>query len=202
MKITWLGHACFAISAGDYRIIVDPYEENYVPGCVLGEQEADAVYCSHFHGDHGNKDGIKLRKNTKSPFTVTEIKSFHDNKKGALRGENIIRIFEADGIKAAHFGDIGCELTAKEKEMLSGLDVALVPIGGTYTLDCKEASKLIDEIKPRVTIPMHYKSERFGFDVLKTVEEFVKLRDDVVRVRSSCVEITEDAPQGCIVLEY
>ena len=86
--------------------------------------------------------------------------------------------------------------------MLSGLDAALVPIGGTYTLDPAEANALMQELKPRVVIPMHYKSEKFGFDVLKTVEEFAELRDDVIWAQSDSVDITADGVKGCVVLKY
>ena len=105
MTITWLGHACFALESGAYRIVTDPWRE--VPGFGEMKTEADAVYCSHGHYDHAATETVTLRNGGNSPFTVTEVSSFHDKVNGAKRGENAIRIFGAEGIRVAHLGDLG-----------------------------------------------------------------------------------------------
>ena len=50
MTITWLGHACFALESAGYRIVIDPYQG--VAGLPDISTQANAVYCSHQHGDH------------------------------------------------------------------------------------------------------------------------------------------------------
>ncbi|MDD6796505.1 MAG: MBL fold metallo-hydrolase [Clostridiaceae bacterium] len=68
-------------------------------------------------------------------FKVTELKSFHDDKEGTLRGENIMRIFEASDLRVAHLGDIGCMPTKEQIAELKNLDAVMVPAGGFYTLE-------------------------------------------------------------------
>lgn len=51
----------------------------------------------------------------------------------------------------------------------------MIPIGGYYTIDTKEALEYINQIQPRIVIPMHYRSGSMGYDVLSTNEEFIKI---------------------------
>ena len=92
-----------------------------------------------------------------SPFTITEIHTWHDDARGTKRGSNCIRIFDDGTYRVAHLGDLGCELEPEQIEALKGLDAVMIPVGGFYTIDAKQAKALIDQIEPRVTIPMHYR---------------------------------------------
>ena len=87
-----------------------------------------------------------------------------------------------------------------QKEQLKDLDVALIPVGGFYTIDAPTAKKVIDSISPRITIPMHFRGNGFGYDVLGDAEEYLKLCDRVVRMPGSTVEITKQTPAGTILL--
>ena len=55
MKLTWLGHSCFKMESNGYTIILDPYEDGYVPGLAPVRETADAVFCSHEHSDHNGE---------------------------------------------------------------------------------------------------------------------------------------------------
>ena len=88
MKITWLGHSCFTVESQGYKIVLDPYKDGSVPGLAPVREEADLVLCSHGHGDHCGTECVSLRQGTPSPFTAETIDTWHDNKKGALRGPN------------------------------------------------------------------------------------------------------------------
>ena len=195
MKITWNGHACFTLEMEGTTVVVDPYPDNYVPGVGHVDATADIVLCSHQHNDHKAVEVVKLTGRTPN-IDVEELHTFHDPEGGALRGTNIIHLFRAEGMKIAHCGDLGCDPALELKEKLRNLDVMMIPVGGFYTIDAKEAKALIDELKPRVVIPMHYRSEvhNFGFDVIGTVEQFLELCDNVVHYESNTVEITKDTP--------
>ena len=202
IKITWHGHSCFTLSSELYDIVLDPYEPESVPGLEPLELLADDVYCSHYHGDHGCEWIVDIREEHEDdPFKVTEIRSFHDPEGGKLRGENVIRIFNAKGVKVAHLGDIGCELTKEQKEKLTGLDAIMVPVGGFFTIGPKEAKKLMDELKPNVVIPMHYRGEGFGYDVIGTLDEYTKLCDNVVEYDTNEIEIKKNMPARTAVLK-
>ena len=77
----------------------------------------------------------------------------------------------------------------------------MIPIGGFYTIDANQAKALIDQIQPRVTIPMHYRSEHFGYDVLGTLEDFTKLCDCVVEYPGNSIELNEEMLQQTAVLK-
>ena len=145
LELRWNGHACFSLTCRDFTVVFDPYENDYVPGFGPLDLEADLVLCSHGHGDHSAAHVVKLRQGGTNPFTITEIHTFHDPQGGALRGENTIRILEAGGLKAAHFGDLGCELTPTQLAELQGLDIAMIPVGGFYTIGPEEAKALVED---------------------------------------------------------
>ena len=173
MKITWLGHSCFILESGGFRALLDPYHE--VPGLPDTEAEADAVYCSHDHFDHGYTEKVRLTSGRENPFSVTEVQTFHDVKGGTLRGSNVIRKFTAGGVSVAHFGDLGHPLSPEQLAELGGCDAILIPVGGFYTIDAAGAKAAADAVGASVVVPMHYRDGAVGFDVLSTLDSFTGL---------------------------
>ena len=201
MTITWIGHSCFKIESGDFALIFDPYEDGYVPGLKPLRETADMVLCSHDHGDHNAKDLVEIREGQSCPFSIEKIETFHDEVKGAKRGPNTIHIIEDGNVRIAHLGDLGCELEEGQIEQLKGLDVCLIPVGGHYTIDGKQAAELVHLIQPRLVIPMHYRDDKagFGFDVISTVEEFAECMDSVTRLDQSSITL-DDLPDAQVVI--
>ena len=201
LTVTWLGHSCFKAELRGYEVLFDPYENGYLPGLMLARQKADLVLCSHEHGDHNARSMADRREGFPCPFRVQVISTYHDDQKGALRGENRIHILEGGSFRIAHAGDLGCELLPEEKEALKGLDLLMVPVGGYYTIDARQAKKMVEDIKPRVVIPMHYRGEGFGFDVLAPLEDYTSLCDDVVDYDKNTLELAKDMPVQTAVLK-
>lgn len=183
MFISYLGHSCFKIqdkvSSDGVTLVTDPFNKSL--GLKVPNFEADIVTVSHAHEDHSNTDSLRG-----SPFVVDapgeyEIKgvmiqgveSFHDDKKGAERGANIVFRIEVDGISIAHLGDLGHVLSDEELEQLGVIDILLIPVGGKDALDAKRAVEVVNQIEPRIVIPMHYKLPETKID-LDSVEKFVK----------------------------
>ena len=202
MKITWHGHSCFTIDTLQGSVTVDPFQDNYVPGCGVIRPVSDAVFCSHGHGDHHGPEVVQLTGKA-CGVGVETISTWHDEVEGAKRGANLIHIFSAEGMTAVHLGDLGCELTEAQIAQLSSPDVLLIPVGGFYTIDAKQAKQIVDQLQPRVVIPMHYKGEGFGFDVIAPVDDFLALWDGTVKVLdSSTAEVTADTPTQVIVPKF
>ena len=200
LKLTWLGHACFALEAENYRILLDPYAPGYVPGLGMVKMSANRVLHSHDHSDHGWQGVAVPLNEIHCPFTVTAIPSFHDDAMGSQRGLNTIHVIEYNGLRVAHLGDLGHDLDDDDIETLGDLDVVLIPVGGTYTLDCQQASDLADRLKVKTVIPMHYRRGDMGFDVLQTLQEFLILRPHHQELPGCELEITDDMPETTIVL--
>lgn len=200
MTITWLGHSCFILESGGFRALLDPYRE--VPGLPDASAEADAVYCSHDHFDHGYTEGVRLTSGKENPFTVTEVRTFHDDRGGALRGGNTVRKFAAGGVSVAHLGDLGHPLSPAQLAELGHCDAVLVPVGGYYTIDAAEAKAVADAIGAAVAVPMHYRRGPVGFDVLSAVEDFTALYppERVRRYPSNALTLERDPPRQVAVL--
>ncbi len=192
MKITWIGHSCFKIESKGYAVILDPYEDGSVDGLKPVREEADLVLCSHEHGDHNGRSCVSLRKGASSPFVIEKIETYHDDQKGAKRGPNTIHILDDGECRVAHFGDLGCMLSPEQEEKLRGLDVALIPVGGFFTIDAGQARELAERIRPGIVVPMHFRSGDFGFPVLGTVNEYTKLCPHVQMVSGSELEVPGD----------
>lgn len=201
MKITWIGHSCFKIESSGYRLILDPYEDGYVPGLKPLRESADMVLCSHDHGDHNAKNLVEITEGQSCPFTITTIATFHDEVQGAKRGPNTIHIIDDGSFRIAHLGDLGCELEEEQINMLKHLDVCMIPVGGHFTIEGKQAAELVHLIQPRIVIPMHYRDDKagFGFDVISTVDDFAESMDSVTRPDQSFISM-DDLPDAQVVI--
>lgn len=205
MRITWIGHSCFRIEKNGFSILMDPYADGSVPGFMPVRERANMVLCSHGHGDHNAVDCVELMDGGENPFSITRIETYHDNQMGVQRGRNTIHILDDGNSRVAHLGDLGCSLDTEQIKLLSGLDAVMIPIGGYYTIDISQAVKIIDDIKPKMILPMHYRSNEkngrvFGYEVLDTVTDFLEFFDTVVTLEESSVN-TLIMPAKVVVLK-
>lgn len=199
MRIIWHGHSCFTIEAEGSTVVLDPFKDGSVPGYAPLKLNADAVYCSHEHNDHNARETVTLSKK-ESRISVQKIFTFHDAKKGHIRGENIIHILSAEGMRIAHLGDLGCNPEPEQIDSLMALDAVLIPVGGFFTIDAKQAKALIDELKPRVVIPMHYRSKGHGFALIEKADKFIELCDNVKLYDTNVFELSKETPAQTAVL--
>ena len=165
MKIRWFGHACFLFESEDgTRIITDPFDGSV--GYKVPTIEADIVTVSHDHYDHNYVEGVqgdpKIVKSpgecTISGISIKGVSAFHDEVKGEKRGPIIIYIFDIDGVKICHAGDLGHLLSKTQLEEIGEVDVLLLPVGGTFTLDAHGANAAVKQLSPKLIIPMHFKT--------------------------------------------
>ena len=160
IKIKWLGHACYKIYFDDIQCVIDPFEDNYVPGYRNIDTSADIILASHQHSDHYGMMCVKQLLRLVHGVEVKKVATCHDEKGGSLRGENTVHILEYEGVRIAHFGDIGHTLTEEQIAEIGDVDVALIPIGGTYTVRADEAKIICQQVNAKVIIPMHLPADR------------------------------------------
>lgn len=187
MKIKFLGHAAFLLTSdAGVRIITDPYK----PGCFDGgikydkiTEEADIVTISHEHDDHnetninGNPTFIKKSdKQTVEQITISGVDVYHDTNEGKERGTNIIYNMLIDGMNVVHLGDIGHNLSPQEVAKVGNVDILLIPVGGFFTIDADVADTIIETLKPKIVIPMHFKTDKCGFPIA-AIDDFTKDKD-------------------------
>lgn len=200
MKITWYGHSCFKVSFDGGSVVFDPYADGSVPGWTLPQLSADAVLCSHRHDDHAGAGKVTL-SGREPDCKVETVECFHDAEHGAKRGANTIHILTADGVRVAHLGDLGHEPDEAQLAAIGAPDVLLIPVGGFYTIDAATAAAVAEKIGARITVPMHYRGEGFGYDVIGTVEEFTALRKDVRCADSNSFDPAEYKDRATLVLK-
>lgn len=182
MEITWHGQSCFTVKAKEGTIAIDPFKNI---GLKEPKIKADVCLVTHDHNDHNNialVEGINSRKPVVisgpgeyevSGINIIGVKSKHDENE-AKDTLNTIYVFKAEDIFVCHLGDLGQKsLSDSQLESLNGIDVLMVPVGGTYTIDGKEAAEVVNQIDPRIVIPMHYKIDGLNID-LDGVDSFAK----------------------------
>jgi L-ascorbate metabolism protein UlaG (beta-lactamase superfamily) len=207
MKVKWLGHSCFVITADDgTKIITDPYATG--DGINYGKinESADIVLISHRHADHNNPRAVKgnptvITGNTKAKgMGFKGVASYHDTSSGRERGNNTIFCFTVDGLRVCHLGDLGHELSPQQVSQIGEVDILLIPVGGFFTIDAKVAGKVLEQLKPRVAIPMHYKTPKCDYPI-SGVEDFLKDRGRVKRIDGSEVEFKKgELPEATEVI--
>ena len=199
MKLSWYGHACFLLETADGSVVFDPYAPGSVPGLALPALRADGVSCSHGHRDHNYTEGVKQSGKTPA-YRLTFIDCWHDDAKGALRGENRIAVLDAEGMRVVHLGDLGHTLNEAQTAALGRVDLLLIPVGGYYTIDAKTAAETAKKLDARIVVPMHYRGAGFGYDVIGTVDAFVKRAENVRAFDTNVLEIAPDTPPMTAVL--
>ncbi len=185
MTIIWHGQSLFEISTSrgknnQVNIIIDPFSPEI--GLRLPKLEADIVLSTHGHQDHNNVKAVNG-----NPFLIDgpgeyEIKevfiqgipAFHDDSQGKERGRITIFTLEAEDLKICHLSDLGQkELTSEQLEKIGEVDILMIPVGGIYTISAKEAIKIMSQVEPKITIPMHYSLPKLK-SKLEGVDKFLK----------------------------
>lgn len=203
MKIKWCGHAAFLItSSSGTKILTDPYEPSGYDGAMgYGSvpETIDIALVSHDHPDHNFVQGLKGNPRVvKGPGTHTEagiafkgIPTYHDTTKGSERGENVIFCFTVDDVRLCHLGDLGHLLDAKTASEIGTADVLMMPVGGFYTIDAQAATQVMSTLKPRLVIPMHFKTAKCGFPI-STVDDFLADKTNAKQLKVSEITVTRE----------
>lgn len=173
VRLTWYGHACFAIDNGQYVLVLDPYKAEMI-GYPPLRISAHAMLASHQHEDHNYRAAVtflpspaglveavspaELWPEAADParFLVRSIETFHDDAKGNKRGCNLVHVIRTAGLTVAHLGDLGHPLSEEQARSIGPVDLLLLPVGGFYTIDADQAVQTIRQLGPRNVAPMHY----------------------------------------------
>ena len=185
MNIIWHGQSLFQIITApkknsQIKIVIDPFDKSL--GLKIPSLEADILLVTHQHHDHNNIKAVAGKPalfegpgeyEAKDVF-IQGIPSFHDDSQGKERGENTIYTIETEGLRLCHLGDFGQnELIEEQLEKIGEIDILMIPVGGTYTISSKEALKIMSQLEPKITIPMHYALPKLKIK-LDSLDKFLK----------------------------
>lgn len=201
MRIRWHGHSCFEVS-NNITIVTDPHDGRSI-GINPPRVAADIVLVSHEHFDHNSVKNVAtpqskiIRESGDAEVGGVKIygfKTYHDNARGEIRGENIVFKFITDHISLCHLGDIGEVPSNETVSKIGGVDILFIPVGGTFTADLQTCHKIVEKIKPKVVVPMHYRVGGLSLSV-QTAEPFLRGFKDVKKVGNEIDIEMEDLPQ-------
>lgn len=152
--------------------MIDPFSKEI--GLRPPKIKDDLVLITHHHFDHDNIGEANSEafiidgpgEYEKRGISVRGISSFHDKTGGKERGLNTIYVIKSDDMTICHLGDFGQEkFEDHQLEEIGDVDILMVPIGGVYTIDYKEAIGAISQVEPKIVIPMHYKIKDVKIDI-------------------------------------
>lgn len=175
MKITWFGHAAFALEQDDgFRVITDPYTPEgvgYAPitqsaDLVVISSDDDSAHCRSdlIAGDPVVVNALKVAQaggTTKAcglDITAIEAAEWDHHPEHAVPGQNGMYRFTLDGIKCAHMGDVGNPLTDRQQAFFEDTDVLFALAGGYLTLELPDLMEMIHRTRPKLVIPMHFRT--------------------------------------------
>ena len=224
ISLTWYGQSTFVLTTNTgLKALLDPTG----PGTgykIPTLDGIDLVTISHEHSDHnainlasGNplvlrglagNDWAKIDQTVKG-VRVRTVGVYHDDAQGSKRGKNSIFIFDVDGLRVAHLGDLGHPLSPEQIEDVGAVDVILIPVGGYYTIDAKTAVEVVSQLNPTVVVPMHYKTSDLSAslaNVLAPVDDFVKAIGNTAAVsevgQTVTIERKLPAARTVMVIKY
>jgi len=201
MQIQWLGHACFLIKSNNTNIYIDPNFEPYVDYGFL--PKADLILISSWSPDHATREGIdKVRNETTaiwgSPDSANQINNCVPLIPGQKQEINDIQVASMKtGLlrtsRRAHSESIGFLINLEKKnvyfagdteitELKISPDVLLIPVGGTFTMNARQAFALASQIRPKLIIPMHYGSKEGTVDDAMLFKELID-KDNIAKVK-------------------
>lgn len=179
MEIVWLGHGAFRLRGKEATAVTDPYGPEI--GYSLGKVTADIVTVSHDHHDHNNVGAVTGNPKVISGpgeyeirgVRITGIRTYHDSEGGLRRGKNTVYVIELDDLVVAHLGDLGHVPSSEQVQQMGNVDILLIPVGGTFTINAAQAAEVVNLIEPKIVIPMHYKTPSLKLDV-ESVDRFLR----------------------------
>lgn len=157
MKINFHGNTCFNINDANFNVITDPHSK-------ASGLKGDIITVSSSDPDVNNTkavDGNPKVYNWPGEYETSGvhfqgIASFHNPKESEEQKENTVFRIALNGVHLCHLGALGTKLTPEQIEDIGDVDILFIPVGGKGTIDTKKAKEVIEQIEPRIIIPMSY----------------------------------------------
>ncbi len=176
MELTWYGMSCFRLTErGFATVVTDPYSDDL--GLSPLKLKADIVTISHDAAGHSYLQAVKGAEHTLSGPGEYEIGNVFiiaiATELGDAAKQNVLYLFDYDGLTIAHLGDMHKVPTQAQIEALEQVNILLVPVGGGKGLNAAQAAEIVAMLEPNIVIPMHYQVEGMQLE-LDGVERFLK----------------------------
>lgn len=202
MRLTFLGHAAFLLQTQGYNVVFDPFSPHI--GYAPLKTSADLVSLSHdnpkWHshlesvggefsvysalehiGQPWDFDGVLLE-------SIPVFESWPDE--GEPVGPNAMVKLTSENLRVLHMGDVGHALGDDYLGALGEVDIVLAPVGGPPTIELAQLLAFLDELQPKIVVPMHFGVPGLQMQ-LEPLDEFLRLWDGAIERRgASLMEVT------------
>ena len=199
MEIIWLGHACFRLRSDDLVVITDPYPSTV--GLRPDNRPATVVTVSNTHPNHSNR--LEVSGSPKVFDSPGEYEYSGVAARGVMttlkegqpqRERNVAYSIVMDNVNVCHLGDIVTPLATRQVEELKPVDVLLAPAGGGCTLELESILQIMQDLDPKIVIPMHYQTPGVT-EPLGSLDAFLQLMGvSEVQPRRSLTVTTGNLP--------
>jgi L-ascorbate metabolism protein UlaG (beta-lactamase superfamily) len=204
VTLEWYGHAFVRLTSPQgVRVAMDPFKDIGYP---MQKVEAEIVTVSHEHSDHNNAklisgNPVVLRGLTEGgedwttinvlhkDVGVTSVPVYHDAQQGTVRGKNNMMVVDLGGLRVAHLSDMGHIPTEAKLQALGRVDLLLIPVGGNFSIDGRQARQIVERLNPRVAIPIHYKTAATARWPIEDERAFVEGYPRVKRIAGSRITL-------------
>ncbi len=200
MRMRWHGHACFEFEDTERTVVIDPHDGRSL-GIKPPAASADIVLMTHEHYDHraswiinGKHEDVMAREGRfeVKGLPVEGFRTFHDTTGGSERGMNTMYLFEMDGLRICHCGDLGCIPGDEVISRIKGVDILMVPTGEVFTMQMKDVRRFIELVNPTITVPMHYRVGGLTLPI-STIDEFLEIiPEEYVDYIGNEIDVTPD----------
>ena len=182
VDITWLGHASFRLHADGLTVVTDPYPPTL--GLRAETRSAAVVTVSNSHPNHSCWQDVAGEPKVfdapgeyeLSGITIRGVMTSLSPEQPVaeqIEQRNVAYSIELDGVTVCHLGDIARPLTARQVGELAPVDVLLVPTGGGCTLDMDQVLQTMQDLEPKIVVPMHHGNHAAGTS-FQDVEAFLR----------------------------
>ena len=202
-NIKWLGHAGFKIK-GEKTIYIDPFK-------IKETEPAGIIIVTHEHFDHLSPDDIKKIQTTKTTIVTTKdcaeklsgniktvcvdekinignvqieaVPAYNINKNFHQKEKSWIGVIvTVNGKRIYHAGDTD---NIPEMSNLKNIDVALLPVSGTYVMTAEEAADAANKIMPKIAVPMHYGAIVGSIEDAEKFKSLCRCKVEIVNIHQS-----------------
>jgi L-ascorbate metabolism protein UlaG (beta-lactamase superfamily) len=177
LEISYLGHSAFRLRGKEVTVVTDPFPPQL--GISMGKPQAQIVTVSHGSANHSYIAGVGGEpRSVRGPgeyeienLLIAGVATASEPGRGALNTAYVLRF---DDLTVCHLGDMRGKLSDAQVEAIGSINLLLVPVGGGSVLGPRDASEVINQLDPKIVVPMHYAIDGSSAEGLEPVDHFCR----------------------------
>lgn len=204
VNVEWLGHNSFRIQSElGTRLVTDPFNPNYIRYPQPENLRADILLISHedsccnysdlvVNAPQTFRSAAGVGSNSARGILIRGEATHADPSNPTLSGLNTVYSWTMDGIRFCFLGSIKDPLPAEEARRIGPVDILFLPVGGPRQLTDSDRNRIIEQLQPRIIVPMGYGTRYTQNLDLGRVEQWLVNKPNVVRLSENRFRVSKD----------